>query len=61
MDNIEYLKNNIVEVKNIISDLEIRNEDGEPGLEATIHTFNRHLKDIENQLAEAEKEFATIG
>lgn len=61
MDNIEYLKSNIVEVKDIISDLETRMEGGEPGLDATIHTFRRHLKDLENQLAEAEKGLATVG
>lgn len=61
MDNIEYLKSNIAEVKDILSDLETRTEGGEPGLGATIHTFRRHLKDLENQVTEAEKELAAIG
>lgn len=55
MDNIEYLRRNIDEVKDIISDLEGRMNAGEQSLDMTLHTFQRHLNDLRKQLAEATK------
>ena len=53
MDNIEYLKKNIVQVKELISDTEKQIANGGVLLDAQLHTLKRHLKDLRTQLAEA--------
>lgn len=61
MDNIQYLKDNIVEVKKFIARDEEKLRNGELSLDLQLSTFQRHLKDLEKQLAEAEKEVSAVG
>ena len=52
-DNIKYLKDNIEQAKAFIADREERMAAGEEWLDASLHTWKRHLKDLRKQLAEA--------
>ena len=55
MDNIEYLEENIDQVKVLIADTEKRIVAGEDCLDAQLGTLKRHLNDLCRQLAEATK------
>jgi len=53
MTNIEYLEENIEEVKTLIADTEAQMTAGEDWLDAQLGTLKRHLKDLRKQLIEA--------
>lgn len=61
MNNIQYLKDNIDEVNQLIANAEDRAESGEQFLDAHLSTLNRHLADLKKQLIEAEETLALVG
>jgi len=51
MNNVEYLTENIEQVRILIADTEKRMSAGEEWLDAQLETLKRHLKDLHRQLA----------
>jgi polyhydroxyalkanoate synthesis regulator phasin len=60
MNNVQYLKKNKDQVRELIADAEARAQNGEPFLDAHLSTLRRHLQDIENQLVAAEQELVAV-